>query len=85
MQKASIGSVQLGKNGMSKNFLDSLRNLFKNHRNAKVSVLASARPKGKADVKRYADELIEKLGKNYTARTIGFTINIKKWRKDVRE
>jgi len=31
-----------------------------------------------------AYEILEKLGKNYTAKTIGFTIFIKKWRKKVR-
>jgi len=85
MEKVSIGTIQLGKQGISDNFITSLKNQFKNHRNIKVSVLPSARPNGKGDVKKHADEILSKMGKNYTARSIGFVINIKKWRKNVRE
>ena len=31
-----------------------------------------------------SEKIIENLGKNYTAKTIGFTIVLKKWRRDVR-
>lgn len=78
---------QIGKQGLTENFIKSLENCFKTNKNAKIYVLKSARPEGKegkAQVEKYANEIVEKLGKIYTASTIGFTINLKKWRKPMR-
>lgn len=79
----AVRNIQLGKQGVTDNFIESLRNQFKDCKNVKVSVLPSAR-KNKEDVKKYSKEILERLGKNFTAMVIGFTIVIKKWRKDVR-
>jgi len=82
-----MGNIQLGKSGITDNFMDSLKNLFKNHENVKVHVLKSVRgtgKEGKTDVQKHADEILEKLGKKYTSRNIGFVISIKKWRREVR-
>ena len=76
----AVGKMQLGKDGLSENFLMSLENQFKNHLNVKISVLQSAR-ESRSDVKKYANSMLEKLGPTYTARVIGFTIALKKWRK----
>ena len=38
----------------------------------------------KRKVKEYSEEILNKLGKKYTSRVIGFTIFLKKWRKNVR-
>lgn len=79
-----IGFVQLGKQGITKNFIESLKNIFKTHDIARISVLKGAGHE-KEKIKEYAEELLEKLGKNYTSRVIGFTIVLKKWRRNVRE
>ena len=87
MEKIGIGKLQLGKQGVTDNFIYTINNMFNTHRNVKISVLKSARgegKEGKTKVKSIADELLEKLGKNYTAKIIGFTIIIKKWRKPQR-
>jgi len=76
-------NVQLGKQGITENFINTLRNHFKKHSNVKISILKNAGHE-KSKVKTYAEEIIDKLGKNYTAKTIGFTIFVKKWRKEVR-
>ena len=76
----AIKELQLGKNGITSNFIETLKTYFTDVRTVKISVLASAR-EDKADVKKYANELLEKLGIYYTARCIGFTITLKKWRK----
>ncbi|MCX6749558.1 MAG: YhbY family RNA-binding protein [Candidatus Pacearchaeota archaeon] len=81
---ASFSYVQIGKNGITENFILTLNDHFKNHENIKVSVLKSA-GHSKEAVKKYSDEILEKLGKNYTAKTIGFTIFLKKWRRKVRQ
>jgi len=78
-----IGQVQLGKQGISDNFIESLKNHFKNYQNVKVSVLKSV-GHDKSKVKEYSKQILEKLGKNYTAKIVGFTIVLKKWRKAVR-
>jgi len=78
-----IGYVQLGKQGITDNFIETLKNHFKKNKNVKISVLKSAR-KDKKQVKEYSEKILEKLGNNYTVRVIGFTIVLKKWRKTVR-
>ena len=76
--------IQLGKSGLTKGFIEKLKNDFKNHNNVKISVLKSA-GHDKEKVKQYTEQILDSLGKNYTAKTIGFTINLKKWRRAVRE
>jgi len=76
----AINEMQLGKNGISENFMSTLNTHFQKVRTLKISVLRSAR-ENKEDVKKLADELLEKLGPFYTAKVIGFKIVLKKWRK----
>ncbi|MAG61730.1 hypothetical protein CMI43_02865 [Candidatus Pacearchaeota archaeon] len=75
--------IQLGKKGITPEFIKDIENRLEKHRNItlKVGVLKSIRPEGKADVKKYADELVEKLGEKYTVKTLGFSIFLRKWRK----
>ncbi len=75
-----ISQVQLGKNGITDNFIKTLKNCFKNHKDVKISVLKGA-GHDKKRVKKYSEDILEKLGKNYTTKIIGFTIFVKKWRK----
>ena len=80
---ATIASVQIGKNGITENFLETLKNYFKNHQNVKISVLKSA-TRNREELKKISEKIIESMGKNFTARTIGFTIVVKKWRKNMK-
>ena len=75
-----IKEMQLGKNGVTENFIETLKTYFNSVRTVKISVLSSAR-ESKADVKKYADEILKRLGEYYTVKVIGFTITVKKWRK----
>ena len=79
-----VAKIQIGKNGLSENFFLTLESYFKLHKNVKVIVLKSAR-EDKEETKRYAEKILEKLGKTYTARIVGHTIALKKWRRDKRE
>jgi len=74
--------VQLGKKGLTTEFIKDIEKRLDKYRNAtiKISVLKSAR-ESKEDVKNYAEEIIKKLGSKYTARTMGFSIFLRKWRK----
>ncbi len=56
----SIGQIQLGKNGITENFISTLKNHFKNHQNVKVYVLKSAGHDRKK-VKKYSDEILNEL------------------------
>jgi RNA-binding protein YhbY len=77
---AGLLKIQLGKNGLSDNFFLTLDSHFKNHKNLKISVLKSAR-ESKQDTLNYSKKILEHLGDHYTARVIGHTICLKKWRK----
>ncbi len=75
-----LAEIQLGKQGITDNFIGTLKNNFKKHNYVKISVLKSA-GRDKEKVKKFSEEILEKLGKKYTSKIIGFTITLKKWRK----
>lgn len=78
-----IATIQIGKNGLTENFFETLEGYFKRHLSVKVIVLKSA-SRDKAKIKEYSEKILARLGNHYTTRTIGFTIIFKKWRKPVR-
>ncbi len=80
----TIGFSQLGKNGITAGFIASLQNDFKKHVSIRISVLKGA-GREREKVKKYSEEILDKLGKNYTAKIIGFVIVVRKWRKEIRE
>lgn len=75
-----IGNTQLGKEGITENFIYGLKNYFKKHENIKISVLKNA-TRNKTEIKKFSEKILEELGKKYTSKIIGFTIVVKKWRK----
>lgn len=78
-----LGQIQIGKNKVSENFMGTLKDHFKDHENIKVSVLKGAGA-DKKKVREYSEEILSILGNYYTAKIVGFTIFIKKWRKPKR-
>lgn len=72
--------MNLGKNGLTEGFLVCLKNSFKERENIKLSVLKSA-CRDREEMVKIAEELIQKLGKGYTYRIVGYTIFLKRWRK----
>lgn len=77
---APISQIQLGKQGITENFLNTLENNFINHAIVKISVLKSA-GHDKSKIKSYSEEILNALGKNFTAKIVGFKITIRKWKK----
>ena len=75
-----VANIQLGKQGLTENFLKTLQDHFKKFSNVKISVLRSC-CRDKKELKKISDEILEKLGEHYTVRNIGYTISLKKWRK----
>ena len=72
--------INIGKNGLKEGFFELLKNAFKKRENIKV-VLLKAAGHTKENAKQIAENIISRLGKNYTYRIVGFTIFLKKWRK----
>ncbi len=72
--------MQLGKNGITENFIQTLKSNFDKHETVRIAVLKSAGHE-KEKIKEFSEELLGKLGNNYTAKLIGFKIILKKWRK----
>ena len=73
---------QIGKNGITENFIGTLKAYFTKNRNARISILKSA---GRDDKEEYVKKILDALGKKYTSKTIGFVIVIKKWRSPRKE
>jgi len=76
--------MQLGKNGLTENFIQTLKSNFEKNDTVRISVLKSAggeEGRTKLTAKKFSEEMLNKLGKNYTAKLIGFKIVLKKWRK----
>jgi len=80
----TIREIQLGKNGVTVNFIESLKHQFNNCNNVKISVLRAC-CRNQEELKKITEDILNHLGKNYTARVIGYTINLKRWRRDMRE
>ncbi len=78
----NITQLQIGKNGLSESFIQTLKGNFERCQTVKISVLKSVR-ENKKDVQKFADEILKKLGDNYTARIIGFVIVVKRWRRAI--
>lgn len=78
--------IQIGKKGLTKEFLDELKKRFEKSsvRNIKIHVLPSAR-ETRDDVKKYAEEILDFLGKKFDYKIIGFSIFVLKLRKDRKE
>ncbi len=78
----SESEIQLGKKGLTSEFLTNLKQRFEKYQNKtiKIHILKSAR-ESKQDVKKYAKEIQEYLGVKFTYKIIGFSIFLKKWRK----
>lgn len=78
-----IREIQLGKNGITTNFIESLKHQFNNCNNVKISVLRSC-CRDKEELKEITEKLLNSLGDNYTAKVIGYKVNLKRWRKQMR-
>ncbi len=86
-QKSIISKIQIGKNGITKNFIETLKSYFKKHTIVKISVLKNNLDEfdnKKEKIKEYSEKILSELGKSYTSKTIGHTIIVQKWRKEKR-
>ncbi len=75
-------SMQIGKQGLTEGFFETIQNSFKKHMMVKVSVLKSA-SRSKEEIHAMAEKIVQELGPQYDYRTLGFTILVKKHKKRV--
>jgi RNA-binding protein YhbY len=77
---ANMIKLNLGKKGLTPEFIENLKKLFVTAEHVRVSMLkSSTRDKGEA--KKWAEEIVSQLGKNFTYNIIGYTLILRKWRK----
>lgn len=76
MRKGLV-TFQLGKNGLTDNFIGTLELAFKTRKLLKIQLLPSASEE-RAKMKTTADEIVRRLGGNYKYRAIGFTIVLRR-------
>jgi RNA-binding protein YhbY len=86
MRSNTIVFFQLGKQGLKGGFIELLATTFKKHDLVKLSILKSC-TRDRQEVKEIADRLCAELEsrekKNFTAKIVGFTMFLKKWRKRI--
>ena len=82
--KSKLVNFEIGERGLNRNFIDAIEKTFKKHDLIKVSILRSA-TRDRKEARKIAQEICSELkkieGKDFTAKIIGFTIFIRKWRK----
>mgnify|MGYP000140763391 CR=1 FL=1 len=74
--------LQLGKNGLSPEFINQVKSIFENSKEmmVKISILKSA-CRDKKEAEKIAQDLVESLGKNFDYKLIGYVMTVKKFRK----
>lgn len=74
---------QIGKNGVTEGTIKLLETAFKRRERVKVIMLKGA-GHTKENTKDAAEKILAGLGSNYTYKTLGFTIFLQKWRREMR-
>jgi len=75
-----IAQIQLGKQGITENFISTLKEHFKKKKIVKISVLKSC-CRDKKELKGIEQTIKDFLGNTFTTKSIGYTITVRKWRK----
>ena len=75
-----IKKLQLGRKGLTPEFVEQVKSIFENETLIKVSILKSA-CRDKVEAKKMAEDLVGILGKKYGYKLIGYVLTITKFRK----
>ena len=78
-----VQKLQIGKNGVTDAFAEQIQRVLPKGQMIKINILKSA-CRGKDEAKKMADELVGKLGKEYTYRLVGYVLAVKRYRRDMR-
>ena len=66
-----IKRLQIGKNGLTAEFIDQVKSIFEKETLIKISILKSA-SRDKTEAEKIGKELIEALGKKYDYKLVGY-------------
>lgn len=75
-----IKRFQLGKRGLSDEFVEQLKKVFEKDRVVKVDILKSA-CRDKKQAEEIGKEIVSALGENYDFKLIGYVLTLMKFRK----
>jgi RNA-binding protein YhbY len=78
-----IKKLQIGKNGLSPEFIDQVKGIFEKETLVKISILKSA-CRDKKDADKIGKDLIEALGNKYDYKLVGYVLTVVKYRKEQR-
>jgi RNA-binding protein YhbY len=74
---------QIGKKGLTEEFINQIEITFRTCRKVKIDILKSA-CRDREEAKKIAQELIERLGKNFDYKLIGYVLTIMKFNRAIR-
>jgi len=75
--------IQIGKNGLTDSVIEQIKKVSLEEEMIKITILKSA-CRDKEEAKKMCDTLVDKLGKNYTYKLIGYICTLFRFRKNVR-
>ena len=81
---SKMPQAQIGKSGVTENFISTLKTYFNSYKIVRISVLKSAKEsgsEGRQQIKEYKEKILSGLGNHFAARIIGFVIVVRKVRK----
>jgi RNA-binding protein YhbY len=76
-----IKHLQIGKNGLTLNVVEQARKMLEKEKAIKITILKSA-TRDRKEAKELAEKLAFALGSNFQYRLIGYTIVLKRYRKN---
>jgi len=71
--KTTQAKFQIGKNGLTETFLETIRTAFKTRRQVRISVLKTA-SRNKEEIHKMAEKIQQSLKFKTNIRVLGFTI-----------
>ena len=72
--------LQIGKNGLTGEFIEKLRKVFLKDNHVRISLLKSS-GRDRDITREWAEKIVSSLGTNYKYNIIGFTIALRKLRR----
>lgn len=76
--------INIGKNGLTGGIITNLKTCMQTHNAAKLVLLKSA-GRDRSEIEKIEEKILAGLGKKFTAHHIGFTILIRKRKKEKSE
>ncbi|MCR4284569.1 MAG: YhbY family RNA-binding protein [archaeon] len=78
-----IKRLQIGKKGLTQEFIEQVNTMFKHEKVIKISILKSA-CRDKKEAEGIAKEIVNALGKRFDYKLVGYVLTIIRFRKDQR-